>query len=198
MSTLKQRRQSRNLNFPHLGSHEGSIWVRCPYDWHITALKHAKIRHERDRKTGIPWRIGHKKNPHYDGLMGEIIIGHLLDLPVDVDDTRRDFKRDFITRFGLRIDNKNTEWLNIGAVRTVDLRPKKCDVYTFTYTERHDLHNPERITAGEFQGWCIWEEFVAHAEEKILKSGPSLQMPITHLRDPRLLKSYLEERPEIE
>jgi len=198
MTSLKQRRQVRNSAYPNLGSHEGSIWVRCPYDWHDKALKHAKIRHDRDVRTGDEWRKGMKKNPHYDGLMGEYIIGNLIDLPVDEDDTRRDFKRDFVSRFGLRIDNKNTEKLNIAGVRVRDVQPQAVDIYTFTFTERHQPEDPERITEGEFQGWCLWEEFVAHAEQYTLRSGPCLQMPFEHLRDPRKLKSYLEAQPEMD
>ena len=198
MTSLKQRRQVRNSAYPNLGSHEGSIWVRCPYEWHVKALKHAKIRHDRDVRTGDEWRKGMKKNPHYDGLMGEYIIGHLIDLPVDEDDTRRDFKRDFVSRYGLRIDNKNTERLNIAGVRVRDVQPQAVDIYTFTFTERHQPEDPERITEGEFQGWCLWEEFVAHAEQYTMRSGPCLQMPLKHLRDPRKLKSYLEAQPEMD
>jgi hypothetical protein len=198
MTSLKQRRQVRNSAYPSLGSHEGSIWVRCPYKWHVKALRHAKIRHDRDVRTGDEWRRGMKTNPHYDGLMGEYIIGNLIDLPVDEDDTRRDFKRDFVSRFGLRIDNKNTEKLNIAGVRVRDVQPQAVDIYTFTFTDRLEPNDPYRITEGEFQGWCLWDEFVANAEHHAMRSGPCLQMPIEHLRDPRNLKSYLEAQPEME
>jgi hypothetical protein len=129
--------------------------------------------------------------------MGEYIIGHLLDLPVDEDNTRRDFKRDFVTRFGLRIDNKNTEKLNIAGVRVRDVQPQAVDIYTFTFTERLEPDDPERVTEGEFQGWCTWDEFTKHAIQYTMRSGPCLQMPMKHLRNPGDLKSYLETQPEI-
>ena len=124
MASLKQRRQVRNSAYPNLGSHEGSIWVRCPYEWHVKAKQYAKIRHDRDVSTGDEWRMGMKTNPHYDGLMGEYVIGHLLDLPVDEDNTRRDFKRDFVTRFGLLYQGDSL--LNVGFLYTID---SLCDFW---------------------------------------------------------------------
>ena len=193
---MEDRRRVRNPSFPEFGSHPRSFWVDCPYEWHEKCMRHAAIRQARDEKVGTAWRTGMKHNPHYDGLMSEMVTGHVLGLPVDFNSTRRDFKKDFVSRFGMRLDAKSTSVLNIPAVRVIDVDPQPCDIYVWLHNERDDPHDRHRITSGEMQGWSTWEEFREHGRPRTMRSGPCLLMPRRKLRDPTRLSLFLQRKTE--